>query len=329
MEYSAGYGAGQRLIREGMLEGYCLNHAWGNVVLDERCRGFADAISEYDNVAYRGMYQVADDNEAQYIKAVEEAVLEYSPDADDNWSGIAILCGGASQIKSALAVQEIHLNVIVGSFDLSEEMFEPFSDGRLKFGIDQQPFLQGVMPVYLLTYAAYTQQSLRNQAIETGPKFVDTQPSEGENVCVANYFEICSILPEENMQLINSALLSVGYFMVALTIGTAIVCMLWTTYYQRKSQLVRVSQPMFLILLCVGCIISCLSIIFMGVQTEYRYVKDRVSTGMLTSERNPDISMVDASCMAVPWLHALGKFFSGRVWMDFQGCNSITQTLTT
>ena len=37
-DYSAGYGAGQRLIREGMKEGYCINHAWGNVVLDDRCR---------------------------------------------------------------------------------------------------------------------------------------------------------------------------------------------------------------------------------------------------------------------------------------------------
>jgi len=60
---------------------------------------------------------------------------------------------------------------------------------------------------------------------------------------------------------------------------------------------VRISQPPFLIMLCCGCIVSCLSIIPMGVQTEHRYIKDTVSTGALTDEVNPDINAVDAACM--------------------------------
>ena len=60
---------------------------------------------------------------------------------------------------------------------------------------------------------------------------------------------------------------------------------------------VRVSQPPFLIALCCGIIISSLSIIPMGAQTEYRYTKDELSTGLLTEQDNPDIALVDTACM--------------------------------
>jgi hypothetical protein len=35
----------------------------------------------------------------------------------------------------------------------------------------------------------------------------------------------------------------------------------------------------------------------MGIQTEYRYVKDEIASGMLMAEENPDIHRVDAACM--------------------------------
>jgi hypothetical protein len=57
------------------------------------------------------------------------------------------------------------------------------------------------------------------------------------------------------------------------------------------------SQPPFMIALALGCMVSVLSIIPMGIQTEYRYVKDDVASGMLTAEENPDIQGVDAACM--------------------------------
>ena len=36
-EFNAGYGAGQRLVQQGMKEGICLNHNPGNVALIDRC----------------------------------------------------------------------------------------------------------------------------------------------------------------------------------------------------------------------------------------------------------------------------------------------------
>lgn len=43
--------------------------------------------------------------------------------------------------------------------------------------------------------------------------------------------------------------------------------------------------------------VSIVSIIPMGIQTEYRFVKDEIASGMLTGEENPGIQGADAACM--------------------------------
>ena len=98
------------------------------------------------------MIRVEDDNVAKYTLAVEEAIAEFSPDAEEGWENIGLLTCGASQVVSAMNVKSLHRNAVVGSFDLADVMFEHFADGSLLFGIDQQPFIQGGLPVYLLTY---------------------------------------------------------------------------------------------------------------------------------------------------------------------------------
>lgn len=320
MEYSAGFGAGQRLGREGIKEAYCLNHQVGNTVLTERCKGFEDGLKqEHPEIVYRGMFGTADDNQVLHQQAVEGYVAEHSPNAGESWDHIGFMLAGAGQVENGLKLQEDHPNAVLGTFDLSENMFQPFEDGRLKFGVDQQPFLQGALPVFLLTYAAYTQQTLINAVIETGPRFVDSKPTADEEQCEATFYSICSILPEEDLNMIGPGLLAVGYLMVSITVLSAILCIGFVLYYWEKSVLVRISQPPFLITLCVGCIVSILSIIPMGAQTNYRYVKDHLSTGQLTDEVNDGIDLVDASCMMVPWLYSLGfvMVFSslfGKIW---------------
>ena len=98
------------------------------------------------------MIVVDEDNRAEYQLAVEKAVRESSPNVPESWDTIGLLACGASQVPSAMLVKSLHPNATVGSFDLSENMFESFADGSLLFGIDQQPFLQRSLPVYLLTY---------------------------------------------------------------------------------------------------------------------------------------------------------------------------------
>jgi len=48
-----------------------------------------------------------------------------------------------------------------------------------------------------------------------------------------------------------------------------------------------------------------LAMLPIGIQGKYRYVQDPM-TGEVTDVPNPDISRVDAACMAVPWLFSMG-----------------------
>jgi ABC-type sugar transport system substrate-binding protein len=181
-------------------------------------RGFSDAIAEHPGqVVFKGIVMVAEDNQAAYTLSVESAISESSPDATATWDNIGLLLCGASQMADAMSLIGKHPNVILGTFDVSDSMYAGIELGNLKFGIDQQPFLQGALPVYLLTYgmhgnaqdwlvllvqltrrsylflAAYSQQALTNTVIETGSRFITEKPSADEKVCESNYFTICSM----------------------------------------------------------------------------------------------------------------------------------------
>jgi simple sugar transport system substrate-binding protein len=45
-EYEAGYGGGKRMAAAGIHKAICVNQEVGNVALDLRCQGFADAPAE-------------------------------------------------------------------------------------------------------------------------------------------------------------------------------------------------------------------------------------------------------------------------------------------
>ncbi len=61
--------------------------------------------------------------------------------------------------------------VRVGSFDVSEPVLTAVAEGRASFAIDQQPFLQGYLPVqYLALYVRRGLVPVSN--VSTGPKLV-------------------------------------------------------------------------------------------------------------------------------------------------------------
>jgi len=93
------------------------------------------------------------------------------------------------------------------------------------------------------------------------------------------------------MNFITPALKGFVYFLIALTLYVAVMCLGWI-YRYRNNMLVKVAQPNCLGLIILGCIVSTTSIIPMGIETDYR--------------DSPDINGADAACMAVPWLWGLG-----------------------
>eukprot|EP00977_Amphora_coffeiformis_P018049 scaffold6120_cov162-Amphora_coffeaeformis.AAC.6 len=272
-EYSGGYGGAERLIAAGMKRGYCVDHAFGNTALQERCQGFRDAIAAHGgDVTFGSHISVPSDNQEQYVINVTEAV-----EADGGWEGVGLLGFGADPIPSLLRVLGEHPNVVAGTFDTSDVLFEAIRNGKVLFGIDQQPFLQGKMPVYLLAYMVYTQQALTNHVIQSGPSFVEEFPSDAQQICEANFFAVCPDRPEEDMTYIPNSLLALGYALFGMLALACLIAVTWT-YKYREKWVVRISQPM----------------------------KDRDDSGEFLDSDNPDIGKVDAGCMAVPWFYGLG-----------------------
>lgn len=271
----------------------CVDHAFGNTALIDRCQGFQDAIAaSVENVTFGSHVSVPSDNQEQYVIDLTEAV-----EADGGWEGVGLIGFGPDQIPGLLRVLDEHPGVVAGTFDTSDTLFESIQDGKLLFGIDQQPFLQGKMPVYLLTSMIYTQQALTNHVIQSGPSFVEEYPSEALQLCEANFFAVCPDRPEEEMTFIPDSLLALGYALFGLLVLSCLVAVTWT-YKYRSKWVVKISQPMFLDLVVFGCLMSGLSIVFMGFQTSYRQERD--VSGEFTDRVDPDIDMVDAVSDTIP-----------------------------
>jgi simple sugar transport system substrate-binding protein len=302
IEYNAGVGAGERMIAAGMKRGFCLDHAFGNTATADRCRGFGDTIaaSGDDTIIYEGHFDVPPDNRAQYKVLVEGFV----DDDGGDWAGIGLMAIGPQQLPATREVVTDHPAAIVGTFDVGPTVTEGLADGLLVFGVDQGPFFQGNLPVYLLTYLAYTRQHLINFDIESGPTFVMEPPSDAEKICEANFYEVCPDRPAEDFNYISNGFLGLGYALFAVLALASIFAASWT-WYHREKWVVKVSQPHLLGMVILGCFMSSLSIMFMGVQTGYRQDQDS-ATGEPTDRENTDISRVDASCMTWPWLYGLG-----------------------
>jgi simple sugar transport system substrate-binding protein len=162
-EYDAGHGAGMKAKDAGVTKFLCVNHYITNPASVERCQGFADALG----VELGG--QMIDSG--QDPTGIENRVLAYLRSNPDT-NGILTL-GPTSAHPTLRAVNKMQMGgkIFFGTFDLSGEIAQGIKDGVINFGIDQQPYLQGYMPVSVLTL--YTRYGvLPGNNINSGPGFV-------------------------------------------------------------------------------------------------------------------------------------------------------------
>ena len=183
LEYDAGFMAGERMAQEGATAGVCIIHMDGNEALVERCRGFENGFTAGSaGSAYLGSPIVALD---EYRVEVTE-FIDSNINSPGDWNEIAALSLGPDPLPYLL-----ELGLFVGTFDTNQEIFDELVSGNLLFGIDQNPFMQGYLPVWLLTTVVHTEQSLQNTFIQTGPSFVEDAPSNALEICIANDFQVC------------------------------------------------------------------------------------------------------------------------------------------
>jgi len=113
------------------------------------------------NIPHGGQIFVPDDNLVLFTRIVEEEIGQ-----DGDWSGIAVLIAGASAVPDALELKKQHSRLDIGTFDTGTLQYEALETGDLLFAIDQQPYLQGYLPVPILVHSYVTQQQFLNHAIE-------------------------------------------------------------------------------------------------------------------------------------------------------------------
>ena len=162
-EYDAGLAAGMRAKGDGIKSFVCVNHVISNTVVADRCRGFADGLG-----IELGDSMIDAGQDPAEIKNRVKAYLTANPDTQ-----AVLTLGPTSADPTIQALQEMGTagSLYFGTFDLGTEIVKAIKDGTIKWGIDQQPFLQAYLPVVILTnYDRYG--VLPGNNINSGPGFV-------------------------------------------------------------------------------------------------------------------------------------------------------------
>lgn len=171
-EYEAGLGAGQRMGAAGVTKAICVNQEVGNVALDQRCQGFTDGMAESGGTVEVLAVDLADPTGSQQKIS---AALTSSPDTD----GIMTLGPtGAAPALAALTESGQLGTIKLATFDLSPDVLQAIVDGNMLFAIDQQQYLQGYLPIVLLTLYSTNLNTVANPVIMTGPGFVTQENAE-------------------------------------------------------------------------------------------------------------------------------------------------------
>jgi len=162
-EYAAGFGAGKKAKAAGVTSFLCVNHYITNPASVERCQGYADALG-----VELGSQMIDSQQDPSEIKNRVIAYLRANPDTN----GILTL-GPTSAHPTLAALDESGRagDIHFGTFDLSSEIAKAIKADVIAFAIDQQPYLQGYLPVVILTNLV-RYGVLPSGNINSGPGFV-------------------------------------------------------------------------------------------------------------------------------------------------------------
>jgi simple sugar transport system substrate-binding protein len=165
-EYPAGVEAGERMGEAGVKRALCVKQESGNSGLDERCRGFADGLRRSGG-SMREL-SVPLQNPATVQRRISEEIASGPVDGV-----LSLGPTGAGPALDAVRASGQSSRVTLATFDLSTDVLEAVRDGEMLFAIDQQPYLQGYLPVILLAQQAHHKLFPgHGELIPTGPQFV-------------------------------------------------------------------------------------------------------------------------------------------------------------
>jgi simple sugar transport system substrate-binding protein len=149
----------------------CVNHEEGNIGLEARCDGMAETFEgevERFNVATTGTRDIAGTLASIQDKLTADpsvgAILTLNPDV---------------AMAARDAIDAAGTDVVLGTFDLSEDILQAIMDGEILFTIDQQQYLQGYLPVvFLYLYNTNLNEVGGGEPVLTGPSVIDQDNAE-------------------------------------------------------------------------------------------------------------------------------------------------------
>jgi len=165
-EEQAGIGGGERMGAAGVKHALCVNQEVGNAALELRCKGFTEGLSMTGGTVKEIGVNLSNPTQTQQTI---QAALQHDPTID----GILTLgpTGASPAIKALQALNKLG-TIKLATFDLSSDVLNAIKNNQMLFAIDQQQYLQGYLPIVLLTLYATNLNTIANDVLQTGPGFV-------------------------------------------------------------------------------------------------------------------------------------------------------------
>src|SRR5438034_5749778 len=165
-EELAGFAGGQKMGAAGAKHALCVNQQVGVATLEQRCKGFSDAMKQVGATVKE--IGVNGNNPTQTQQTIE-AAIQHDPTID----GVMML-GPQGSLPAIKALQDLNKTgqIKLATFDLTPDVLQAIKNGQMLFAIDQQPYLQGYLPIVLLTLYKTNLNAIANDALMTGPSFV-------------------------------------------------------------------------------------------------------------------------------------------------------------
>jgi simple sugar transport system substrate-binding protein len=162
-ETTAGKAVGERLNQEGQTgKVLCVIHEAGNIGLEDRCSAVASTYSgQVENL------QVDGTDTAQ----VQDTILS-KLQSDPGVTTVLALQGQVA-VAAVAAQDAAGTSAQIDTFDISSDVLDAITAGTITFAVDQQPYLQGYLPVsFLKLYATNGNIVGGGQPVNSGPAFV-------------------------------------------------------------------------------------------------------------------------------------------------------------
>jgi simple sugar transport system substrate-binding protein len=163
----AGEAVGSRLKKEGVKKILCVNHEQSNVELQARCDGVKQGLGgggfETANVA--GNKDVSTSTNEIKSKLQADSAIDAVVTLDPEMA-----------LATKSAVGSSGRKVKIATFDLSGDIAKAIQDGSVEFAVDQQPYLQGYLPMTLFKLYKSTGTVVGGgRTVLTGPGIVDAK----------------------------------------------------------------------------------------------------------------------------------------------------------